>query len=802
LTGATRHCIFPTFCREGDYTLSKTSTAAVLLLIAALLSLPAFAQEATPTAIPTETPTLTPIPTLTPTDPPTLPETPTATAPATETPSPTAPATETATATASETATSEIGQTATPLPSATQTFPAQATSSLTPSPTITYTPDAPVEANGLSMITIQSNSDVQVHNAQELKNAVIFANANPGSVHVIRLVGNGIDTDTDLYTFTEKFDISNPNSHSALSIANTTVILIGGNGQYPNSLNRSQTVIERSSSSVFNLFTVGGTASLTLYNVTLRNGGGFGIDYGGAIENYGTLKLYNVTLTENESGNLGGAIRNSTSGTLEIIQALFDDNSAGSSGGAISNESTKPNGLTAQCATFQDNSAGHGGAIYNAGSSAGTVSFANSNWINGYAWHGDGGSILNSGVTILAPGNWWNLVGEPPRTLYTINSIAGDVNTSNPASGMISESTCSLPSNIIPVLPTATPTPTLTPTSIPLPTVTSPPPPTLSDYNIYVIDQNGSSYTPLQTIIYQAVNRVGQALLTKSSIGTNLDVYGVMTFRRVMVNDMSYLTSDTADPVIALVFYPQRPTIDCQTYNVGGNPANISNIPLEIRNAITANPTYSGRIHQAVIGCSTGVILSEYTVVHELGHVFDGMSTGGQLTDRVRDTGNSGMAIEDTAYFSAQPYPSAKQGTDGKRFVVMGSVNLVGVGPAWIRGNRGWGSSTPLSPSQITNFQQHYLPPPPYSNLVEARRETAADMFLNWVYRTIDPNGRPIVEIAPGNWNGFLNQSWSADDPRWGECDTTAGCIDYSYPGNARFKWIDDRMTEFFANQW
>jgi len=346
------------------------------------------------------------------------------------------------------------------------------------------------------------------------------------------------------------------------------------------------------------------------------------------------------------------------------------------------------------------------------------------------------------------------------------------------------------------------PPPTATPTPLFLPTVTPQPPPILSDYNIYVIDQNGNQYTQAESIIYQGSSKIGRALLTKSSIDSNVDIYGVMTFRRVMVADASYLFSDTSDPVIAFVFYPQRPTINCQTYNVGGNPANILNIPAEVRNAIAFNSAYSGRTHQAVIGCSTGVVLSEYTVVHELGHVFDGMSTGEQLTARVQDTVNRGMEIMDTAYFSAQPYPIAKEGTDGKTYVVMGSVNLDGVGPAWIRGDRGWGSSTPLSDTQLTNFQQHYLPTPPYPNLLEARRETAADLFLNWVYRTIDPNGRPPSSIAPGNWNGFLNQSWSANDPRWGACNTTAGCIDYSFPGDARFEWIDDRMIEFFANRW
>lgn len=119
--------------------------------------------------------------------------------------------------------------------------------------------------------------------------------------------------------------------------------------------------------------------------------------------------------------------------------------------------------------------------------------------------------------------------------------------------------------------------------------------------------------------------------------------------------------------------------------------------------------------------------------------------------------------------------------------------------PTWIRGTRGWGSAQPTSDANLTDFQQHYVPPLPV-NYTEAldviRRETAADMFLNWVYRRTDTLGSTF-SVAPGTWQGFLNMSWHPQDLRWSNC--TAGCTDYSYPGDARYLWMQDVINQFDA---
>jgi hypothetical protein len=337
-------------------------------------------------------------------------------------------------------------------------------------------------------------------------------------------------------------------------------------------------------------------------------------------------------------------------------------------------------------------------------------------------------------------------------------------------------------------------------------------PPTLSDYNTYIIDQNGTRLTAAEPTVFQAVSKTGRALLSgypaqfPSSI-QGIDVYGVMTFRRVMVSDPTFQTSDPMDWVIGIVMYSQRPTVDCQTYDInGGSPANLG-VPQAIVTAINSS-IYSGRTLQSIIGCHANVNLTEYTVVHELGHVFDGRSTNGGVANTIANT--QATPILDTAFPCSTPPPGYAAcpplETLGRPYVVMGNAFRSGQ-LFWIRGERGWGSG-PLY--QVTTFQQHILPAPPYdtanpdapNGITTAYRETAADMFLNWIYRKLDPNGSQ-VGIAPGNWSGYLNKSWMPTDPRWGVCDGSAnGCIDYSYPGDARFNWMNPLMANFLHTRW
>ena len=68
--------------------------------------------------------------------------------------------------------------------------------------------------------------------------------------------------------------------------------------------------------------------------------------------------------------------------------------------------------------------------------------------------------------------------------------------------------------------------------------------------------------------------------------------------------------------------------------------------------------------------------------------------------------------------------------------------------------------------------------------------ETASDMFLNWVYRSVEPN------------SGFRNRDW-----RWNQrasdgvtrcSDLAAGCPDPTNPGDERWFWVQDKMNDIF----
>ena len=175
-----------------------------------------------------------------------------------------------------------------------------------------------------------------------------------------------------------------------------------------------------------NVFTVGARISLTLSNLTIKNGvgyspGGGGVNNagtltvnksnfytntalsGGAILNTGTVTISNSNLSGNSpyfSGHSAscGAIDNRS--TMTIANSTFYSNYANNnftSGGAICNGGT----LTITGSTFntnqsQGNNGGYGGAIY---TYAGTLSVTNSTFYLNSATTG-GGAIYSQGGTV------------------------------------------------------------------------------------------------------------------------------------------------------------------------------------------------------------------------------------------------------------------------------------------------------------------------------------------------------------------------------------------------------------------
>ncbi|MBD2209164.1 CHAT domain-containing protein [Nostoc linckia FACHB-104] len=183
---------------------------------------------------------------------------------------------------------------------------------------------------------------------------------------------------------------------------------------------------------VFGIFSQG---TVTINNLAIINGRGFGIDGGGIAyfsSSSGTLNVNNVTFTDNstefniEGGGNGGAIY-SEYGTLNVNNSTFNSNSATDSngggiyslystlnvnnstfsgnfasdgrGGGIYNISDNQSGLNVNNSTFNTNSAIDGGGIYNDGINGGRLDFNNSNFISNLATSGNGGGIYNYDTT-------------------------------------------------------------------------------------------------------------------------------------------------------------------------------------------------------------------------------------------------------------------------------------------------------------------------------------------------------------------------------------------------------------------
>jgi polymorphic membrane protein len=112
-------------------------------------------------------------------------------------------------------------------------------------------------------------------------------------------------------------------------------------------------------------FAVAAGRKLELVNLRLTNGKA--PDKGGAVFNRGTLVAQNCAFSLNTAVNGGGAIWND-GGTVDVKASSFDQNQAtdfNSFGGAIGSSAAAT--LTITNSTFNDNSAGNGGALGNNG---------------------------------------------------------------------------------------------------------------------------------------------------------------------------------------------------------------------------------------------------------------------------------------------------------------------------------------------------------------------------------------------------------------------------------------------------
>ena len=193
--------------------------------------------------------------------------------------------------------------------------------------------------------------------------------------------------------------------------------------------------------------------------------------------------------------------------------------------------------------------------------------------------------------------------------------------------------------------------------------------------------------------------------------------------------------------------------------------------------------------------------ITKYVIVHELGHVFNNQADQNNATsllEYVQSTSTgvpllqnlSTTLVDDRGWIMGSFFKSECSATSNPSEL------------GWRRGERGWGSgpgstyipSTGFTDKCVTydkkvfsDFQQN---PGPYDTDIEAFDETAADMFLNWIYREI-------------NQGGFLNRSWKPDDPDPNSssfCNQiTSGCISNYNPGEVRYNWMEIVMSEILG---
>jgi len=185
-----------------------------------------------------------------------------------------------------------------------------------------------------------------------LIDAITTANAN-GTENTIRL-GAGTYT----LTAVDNGTFSNTNGLPVI----TSMLTITGQGA-------ETTIIERDAHALgFRLLQVATAGNLTLKGLTLRGGGGPGID-GSGINNAGTLLISHSTIARN-SGDEGGGINNE--GSVNLTHSTLADNISSHGGGGLFNFGGT---VFITNTTITGNSADGGGGLENVSGFGNVVAF-------------------------------------------------------------------------------------------------------------------------------------------------------------------------------------------------------------------------------------------------------------------------------------------------------------------------------------------------------------------------------------------------------------------------------------------
>lgn len=168
--------------------------------------------------------------------------------------------------------------------------------------------------------------------------------------------------------------------------------------------------------------------TVSISDLTVRNGFATANDGGGIYNDHATLTLNNCTMTANAAG-YGGAIYNNGlagSATLEINNSDIHDNTAAHTGGSIYNDGGESGNasLTISNSILNSNSAPFGGGIYNDGFDGGYASLTvnNSTCSNNSADFGgcifNDSSVGNASLTLNDSTLSWNTAHKAGGSVY------------------------------------------------------------------------------------------------------------------------------------------------------------------------------------------------------------------------------------------------------------------------------------------------------------------------------------------------------------------------------------------------
>ncbi len=536
---------------------------------------------------------------------------------------------------------------------------------------------------------------------------------------------------------------------------NETVVLYGNVNFYGRGVDITTFKQSAPASSMGGMFTLNGN-TVEFHNLTVANGLAKAVSAGatngaGIVGWNGTLKIFDSKFTNNEAIYSGGGIYGGEN--LQIERSIFDQNKAGT-GGAIYTGNFNMN-----CVRFSSNTAnaGRGGAIYINGNGIVATSSFTGNLATVSA-----NQIYNSTPSQYtnAKNNWW---ATPPATPNQISAgvTTTPTNGSDPTSGYATGNYYSAPC-----------------------AMNTPPP--LPGYKVNIIDDSSRAWSGREKYdIKVGTDNVGVAFdALATSVSTPENAFNLVMLESSGTEILFIRTNQSSGTV----------TISNYKYIWGANAgqtATFSYSPVPQGYCISYQEgTVSSILRPAAVICNGNLIdhyswatptyqADEYTVIHELGHLFD-YRTGSGISGPI----------------------GTNQVSDCDLGVVMGMYS-----GSWTRGRRGWGtgpaqylnvSGTPIP--LVSNFQQD-----PLNNNVEA----AADSFLNWIYRLNTSGGVAVDSCTltprpPSNtWGGpgFLNEEWpTAASSFPANSNGIPGTPDASLPGDRRHFSMDTLMRQVFTS--